>query len=631
MQPLRDELTEALQQDERLVIDGQLAKNKIVELALKLDKDLLKLLLDNERLKEHFFQDIEGTFVFDKETFQKFISNKEFLPDSYTAFKNKIGLSGNDEEYFVESNDVSLTWPYKDCVLEGGQTKEDARREEIFWNKTLAPDQIDRLLDPKALTNFKKFDEDGEHTVDNFSVDDNYVIKGNNLLALHSLKKKYAGKVKLIYIDPPYNTGNDDFGYNDRFNHSAWLTFMKNRLQIARELLSKDGSLWMNIDDDESHYLKVLADEVFGRENFVSNVIWEKKYSPQNDARWFSDMHDHILIFAKNKDNWRPNLMPRTEDMNKRYTNPDNDSRGAWKPSDFSVKTYSEDYDYSVETPSGRVVNPPKSRSWRTSKENYEKLVEDNRIWFGVDDNAVPAIKRFLSEVQQGTPPKTIWNYKDVGHNQDARNEIKDLFERDTNDFSTPKPEYLLNRIIYLATDAGDLVLDFFAGSGTTGAVAHKMNRQYILCEQMDYVENVTLKRLQKVIEGEQGGISKEVDWKGGGSFIYGELMKYNAAYIDEIESADSKETLQSIWQRMQDHAFLSYKIDPEEINDEKEAFEELSPKEQKHFLVEVLDKNQLYVNYSEIEDEDYAISEEEQELNHSFYHDLWDLQDYLD
>lgn len=203
MQNLLDELTETLQNDERLVVDGKLAKNKIVELALKLDKDLLKLLLSNDRLKEHFFEEVEGTYVFDKYAFQRFISNKQFLPDSYTSFKNKIGLSANGEDYFVESNDVSLIWPYKDCVLEGGQTKEDSKRDEIFWNETLAPDQIDRLLDPKALTNFRKFDEDGDQMVDAFSDDDNYVIKGNNLLALHSLKEVYSGKVKQIYIDPP--------------------------------------------------------------------------------------------------------------------------------------------------------------------------------------------------------------------------------------------------------------------------------------------------------------------------------------------------------------------------------------------------------------------------------------------
>lgn len=621
METLLEELAKTLQEDERLVIEGALAKNKIVELALKLDKDLLKLLLGNDRLKEQFFTEVDGLYVFDKQAFQKFVSNKQFLPDSYTAFKNKIGLTDNGDSYLVEKKEVTLIWPYKDCVLEGGQTKEDAKRNEIFWNETLAPDQIDRLLDPKALTHFKKFDKDGEHEIDELSLYDNYVIKGNNLLALHSLKKVFAGKVKLIYIDPPYNTGNDDFGYNDRFNHSAWLTFMKNRLEVARELLSKDGSLWINIDDDEGHYLKVLADEVFKRENFVANVVWEKKYSPQNDARWFSDMHDHIFVYAKNKETWRPNLLPRTEEMNSRYTNTDDDPRGPWKSSDLSVKTYSEANDYPIKTPSGRVANPPKGYCWRVSKEKFKEMVEDDRIWFGEDGSNIPSIKRFLSEVQQGTPPTTIWKYEDVGHNQDARKEIKSLFEEDEeNDFSTPKPEFLLQRVVHIGSNEGDIVLDFFAGSGTTGAVAHKMGRQYILCEQMDYVEDVTLKRLQKVIEGERGGISEEVDWQGGGSFVYAGLMQFNAKFIEEIEEADSKEAVQEIWQQMQEHAFLSYKVRPSDIDKEKELFDELTPEQQKQFLIEVLDKNQLYVNYSEIADEEFGISEEVKRLNHDFY-----------
>lgn len=312
--------------------------------------------------------------------------------------------------------------------------------------------------------------------------------------------------------------------------------------------------------------------------------------------------------------------MPRTADMDKRYSNPDNDPRGDWKSSDFSVKTYSEDYDYPIKTPSGRIVTPPKSRSWRTSKEKFQELVHDNRIWFGVNGDAVPAIKRFLTEVQNGTPPKTIWSYSEVGHNQDARNEIKKLFEDEDGDFSTPKPEKLLHRIIHIGSNNGDLVLDFFAGSGTTGAVSHKMDRQYILCEQMDYVETVTFKRLQKIIEGEQGGISKEIEWKGGGSFVYAELVEHNSAFTQEIEKADSSKDLQKIWNNMIENAFLSYKVDPKVVNKEKSSFEELSLDEQKRFLIEVLDKNQLYVNYSEIDDEELKVSEEDKELNHQFY-----------
>ncbi|NAX33803.1 site-specific DNA-methyltransferase, partial [Vibrio sp. V29_P1S30P107] len=260
-------LTNALQADDRLVIDGKLAKNKIVELALNLDPELLKLLLADEQLKKHFFKDIDGVLIFDKVAFQRFVNNKSFLPDSYTEFKNKIGLSDNSH-YLAESNDIVLAWPYKDCVLEGGQTKEDQKRNEIFWNETLAPEQVDTLLAPKALTNFKKFDSNGEHTDFELSQNDNLIIKGNNLLALHSLMSVYRGKIDLIYIDPPFNTEHDSFLYNDKFNRSTWLTFMKNRLEAAKELLSDSGTIYVHIDHNEGHYLKVMMDEIFGKGNF---------------------------------------------------------------------------------------------------------------------------------------------------------------------------------------------------------------------------------------------------------------------------------------------------------------------------------------------------------------------------
>jgi adenine-specific DNA-methyltransferase len=620
MQNLLDELKEALAQDERLIIDGKLVKNKIVELVLKPDAGLLELLLGNERLKEHFFRAVSGYFVFDKREFQRFVSNKNFLPDSYTAYKNKIGLSNdNGQSYLVEKNDVSLVWPYKDCVLEGGQTKEDAKRSEIFWNETLAPDRIDRLLSPKALTNFKQFDKDGEHEVKEFSADDNLVIKGNNLLALHSLKKLYRGKVKLVYIDPPYNTGNDDFGYNDRFNHSAWMTFMKNRLELALELLSKDGSLWMNIDDDESHYLKVLADEIFGRENFVRNIVWQKRTSPDVRAT-IGDAHDHILVFAKKYDSFKNilNTLPLTEEQKARFTNSDNDPKGPWVSSDFTAQGYRPNQMYEIETPSGKKYSPPPGRCWKNVEEEYKRQHKEGRMWYGITGDAMPRRKTYLRE-SDGRIAWTWWPNQEVGHSQEAKKESIALFGSDES-FSTPKPERLLKRIIKLVSGKEDLILDFFAGSGTTGAVAHKMGRQYILCEQMDYVEDVTLKRLQKVIDGEQGGISKKVEWQGGGSFTYAELLEYNAAYIKEIEKIETKEGLQKLWQQMQEHAFLSYKINPKDINKEEKKFDELTLDEQKMFLVEVLDKNQLYVNYSEIEDEEYGISEELQEKNHHFY-----------
>ncbi|ACF44192.1 site-specific DNA-methyltransferase [Pelodictyon phaeoclathratiforme] len=348
----------------------------------------------------------------------------------------------------------------------------------------------------------------------------NMLIQGDNLLALKALEQDYAGKVKCIYIDPPYNTGNAFEHYDDGIEHSQWLNLMAPRLKILRDLLANDGSIWISIDDDESHYLKVLCDEIFGRRNFVNNVIWEKKYSPQNDAKWLSDSHDHILVYAKNKEIWRPYLLPRTEEMDKRYKNYDNDLRGLWKSSDLSVKTYSSSTDYPIQIPSGRIVNPPAGYSWRVSKEKFEELVKDNRIWFGKDGNNVPSIKRFLSDVQEGLVSKTIWYRIEVGDNQDAKREGKQF--NSENVFATPKPEKLVYRIMALASREGDLVLDSFLGSGTTAAVVHKMGRKWIGIELGEHAKTHCYSRLKQVVDGtDQGGISKAVEWQGGGGFRF--------------------------------------------------------------------------------------------------------------
>lgn len=349
---------------------------------------------------------------------------------------------------------------------------------------------------------------------------ENMLIYGDNLLALKALEQDFARKIKCIYIDPPYNTGGAFEHYDDSLEHSIWLGLIKPRIELLHSLLSKDGSIWISIDDDECHYLKVVCDEIFGRRNFVNNVIWEKKYSPQNDAKWLSDSHDHILVYAKDKDIWRPNLLPRTEEMNARYKNPDSDPRGPWKSSGLDVKTYMAEYDYPITTPSGRVVHPPGSSCWRLSRERFAEYVKDNRIWFGPNGSNVPAIKRFLSEVQEGTVSKTIWSHEEVGHNQDAKKEVMQ-FNRD-DIFATPKPERLIERIMSLGTSEGDWVLDSFLGSGTTAAVAHKMNRKWIGIELGEHCHTHCIPRLKQVCDGtDQGGISKSQNWKGGGGFKY--------------------------------------------------------------------------------------------------------------
>lgn len=361
---------------------------------------------------------------------------------------------------------------------------------------------------------------------------ENMLIHGDNLLALKALEQDYAGKVKCIYIDPPYNTGNAFEHYDDGVEHSQWLNLMKPRLSLLRSLLKEDGSIWISIDDDESHYLKVMCDEVFGRQNFVSNVIWEKKYSPQSNSIWLSDSHDHILVYAKNKNDWRPQLLPRTDEMNDRYKNPDNDPRGVWKAVDFTIsltggqrgaqfaRTGESKNIYPIETPSGRIVLPSKGRCWLVQPEKLKEIIEDNRLWFGEKGNNVPSIKRFLSEVMDGIVAKTIWFRTEVGDNQEAKQEVKVIDENSI--FATPKPERLIKRVIELATKEGDWVLDSFLGSGTTIAVAHKMNRRWIGIELGEHAVTHCLPRIKKVVKGEdKGGITGAVNWKGGGGFKF--------------------------------------------------------------------------------------------------------------
>ena len=390
---------------------------------------------------------------------------------------------------------------------------------------------------------------------DKVSLRDNLIIQGDNLKALKALLPNYSGKVKCIYIDPPYNTGNESWAYNDNVNspmikdwlgkvvdkedltrHDKWLCMMMPRLKLLRELLSEDGAIFISCDDNEQHRLRLLLDEIFGEQNFIQNIIWQKKYSPQNDARYFSDMHDFIICYAKikiegeQKFGWQRNLLERTEEMNDRYKNPDNDVRGDWKPSDFSVKTYSEEYDYPITLPSGRIVNPPNGRCWSTSKKNFEKFVDDKRIWFGETGNNVPSVKKFLTEVKQGSIPVSIWGYKEVGHNQEAKQELKEIFNEIQLPFDTPKPIRLLRRIIQLSTVPGDIILDSFAGSGTTAHAVLELNqeddsnRKFILIEQEDYANTITAERVRRVIKGVKTAENANVNNGLGGSFSYFEL-----------------------------------------------------------------------------------------------------------
>jgi adenine-specific DNA-methyltransferase len=350
----------------------------------------------------------------------------------------------------------------------------------------------------------------------------NMLIHGDNLIALKALEQDFAGKIKCVYIDPPYNTGSAFEHYDDGLEHSLWLSIMRPRIEIIHSLLSDDGSLWISIDDDEQAYLKVLCDEIFGRRNFVSTIVWQKKYGPANDAKWISDSHDFIFVYAKNKEIWRPNLLPRTKEQLKDYKNPDNDPRGLWRASDLSARTYSPSCDYEIIGPTGNRFFPPPTRAWTVSKERFQELVDDNRIWWGVDKSVRPMFKKFLTEVKEGVTPETWWPREVCDDNKVAKYESKDLFIE--NPFSTPKPERLLQRILTLATKEGEIILDSFLGSGTTAAVAHKMGRKWIGIELGEHAYTHCKVRLDKVVHGEQGGISKIVGWKGGGGYKFYEL-----------------------------------------------------------------------------------------------------------
>jgi len=560
---LLDELKSLLQKDERLVSDGELLKNKIIELAIALDKDLLELILSHSKIKKTFFTQVGKTTIFDKDKFIKFISNKQFLPDSYTAFKNKIGLTENDE-YISEKKEVVLSWPYKDCVLEGGQTKEEAKREEIFWNQTLAPNEISRLLEPKVFTNAKRIDKNGKHEFDKFKTDkkgnikDNLIIKGNNLLALHSLKERFAGKVKLIYLDPPYSTGNDSFGYNDRFNHSSWLTFMKNRLEVAKELLAKDGSIYIQLDYNEVHYFKVLMDEVFGGENFQREIIWYLSGAAgyKSLVNNYVRAHDTLLYYSKSGEVFfNKEYLPYGDEQLSRFSKIDKQGK------------------------------------------KYKTITKERRL--------------YLDEAK-GIPITDVWT--DIASFQTIVN------SPEITGFHTQKPEPLLRRIIQASSSEGDVVLDFFAGSGTTGAVAQKMNRQSVMIEQIPRQMDILRKRVAKAIRGDQSGISEDVGWRGGGDYVYLELAQWNEAFVEQIKKAKTGKELEKIWKILKEKAHLSYKVDIATFDNSVKEFSSLSLANQKRFLFETLDQNHLYINYSEINDGGYGIDKENKKINKEFY-----------
>lgn len=583
-----------------------------------------------------------------------------FNKGSYTEYSNKIGLYSNSQQGFISSSpDVVLNFPYKDCVLEGGMTKEDVKRDERFLNIEMDKSDIDTLFDPKVLTNFKYIDDSSERTVtandnleffdENGELKQNLLIKGNNLIALHTLKEKLAGKVKLIYIDPPYNTGNDGFRYNDSFNGSAWLVFMQNRLMAAKDLLSDDGIIFVSIDDHEQAELKCLMDEIFP-DGFVNEFVWVnnlKGRQIQNVGA--AGTHEYILCYSKSY-----NMTPRftaSASMLKRIM------PSSYKGFDANVRSdkfgtyiitnelynsnpiFNEEtrpnlvYDIFYREADGNIIIEDCDNG--ASHDGYTKISpHKNRDGIHKYHAYRWSREKVLSEsdnlefIRSGNEFKIYTKRRDFDRTT-VKDIITDINTTDGGreaqnlgyDFAFPKPESLINLITEISTQPGDIVLDFCLGSGTTAAVAHKMGRRWIGIEQMDYIETIAKERLKKVIAGEQGGISKSVNWQGGGSFVYMELKKYNQEYVDQISAAANMTELEEVYKRMYQNAFLKFWFDKKTF-ERDEGFRSMDLNTRKQALINILDENQLYLNYADMDDAKYHVADDEKTLTRRFYGD---------
>ena len=665
-------LASLLKSDRRFVDeDGELIIAAAQDQAWKNDHALIGLLLGNKETKDKFFEEIAGHWVFSVTKFVEFLSHKNFLDNSYTRFRNRIGLTIGGK-HLRERGEVALAWPYKDCVLEGGQVKEEEKRKEIFFNEVLAEDEINQLLAPKVFTRFVLHTPKGKQPISKFKHDrdgiirDNLIINGNNLLALHALKHVFRGRVKLIYIDPPYNTGSDSFGYNDSFNHSTWLTFMKNRLEVAREFLRDDGAIFVQCDDNEQAYLKILMDEVFPNRFMVTIAVKMSEATGVKMAhvdKRLPKYKEYIHVYAN--PNFRicdQDLIPH-EHWNEEYKvflkNFTKDQRNVLE--ELRAKEHADVADVEAANSLLRNVKcvplngvmqemgikEEEALSWKF--ENAWRIVQ--AVGAGSIKNVVMAQKNIPDQDLAATlsPEKILCLFKTAFDRKSRDPRIRILFAEDhlaenpgdfwkdiktTGGFSDEggvylpggkKPERLLRRVLLLGTKPGDIVLDFHLGVGTTCAVAHKMKRQYIGIEQLDYGKNDSEVRLQNVIAGEQTGISEAEKWQGGGEFISCELMKYNEAFLERIQAAKTSKALVIIWKEMAECSFLNWYINPEVPADALIDFESIGREEdgvknQKRLLTELLDKNQLYVNLSEINDARFKVGAEDKALNKAFY-----------
>lgn len=662
--------------DNKYITDtGVLKRNNVIEDLDKYDRDLMTALLSDELIHNSYTEKIAGVEVFKLNQFIEMLEFKSYWEDSYTKYSNKIGLTA-DGKFIDESADVVLDFPFKDTVLKAGMNKEDVENsgdaDEPFLNEVIAKTEIDELFEPKILVNAKKYDKDGETRVETISDDDNLVIKGNNLIALHSLKKRYAGKVKLIYLDPPYNTGSDSFLYNDRFNHASWLTFMKNRLEIAKELLSDDGFIWVQTDDGELNYLGVLLDGIFGRDNFINVVTVKTKIggvSGSSEGKSLKDTTEFIQVYAKDKESIELKPIYATTPVWDYIKDEYIDAGKSWKYTTVllelgekklikkddknnrtyyyypnvktcSVKQYAKDHNMSDEevynTIPDKVIRSTNAQSSirkavvRETSEFSDSFVSieyipikgknKNRkveVLYTKTKQMVMFLSDMLTEDRNGRllykeKLTTLW--EDIQYNNLSKEGL-------VNFPNGKKPEKLLQNIIEMSTEEGDLVLDFFGGSGTTAATAHKLNRHYITCDQMSGQLVKIIERLDNVVTGKDiMGISKEVNWQGGGSFIYAELMEKNQGYLHDLQKADNVNELMNVYARMKENADIDFRLDLDKFESEIEQFTSLD--ERRRELIRILDKNQLYYNFANIDDENVRdlISDSDYHFNKSFY-----------
>ena len=606
-------------------------------------------------MKDKFFITINDIIVFDQKKFVQFINNKEFLPDSYTALKNMIGLADNNNQFINESNDVVLDRPYKDCILAGGQDKEDAKRNEIFYNEVLWSDQIDRLLDPKVFTKFKKYSVNGELPFEDFGrneygeIKDNLIIKGNNLLALHSLKKQFAGKIKLIYIDPPYNTGSDSFNYNDKFNHSTWLTFMKNRIEIAKDLLRNDWVIFISCDDNELAYLTVLLDwiqDIQFESIFHCKVRHENRILRQDNR--YQKVMEHLLCYSK-KD-FNPNRMEITKD-------PELDYQFEIRIKDNIVPRKEKIWNYEVEIYALEQYELIKSKTWNlkeytiswslitqkwSASEFYEKNLRQRKssdwLWslYKVKGMWLKGDGLWFRYIRQ--PFQDVWangfyyQWRPISNSEDKTNPFPNYFdfEKVFNSIweewwvtfkNGKKPEFFLHKVFEIADlKKSDIVLDYHLWSWSTAWLSHKMNVQYIWIEQLESQVSLSLSRLNNAINWDQTGISTNVNRQGGWEFIYMEIAQNNEKLIQAIQNSKNTQDLISLYHQLKDSSFINYKININTIDASISEFEKLTLVDMKRFLNELIDKNALYINYDEMDDDSYAISEEDKVLNKKFY-----------